>query len=92
MIAPADDTLPTNGDRPKSITLKDVARLAGLSPITVSRALHNPRLVQPDTIARVKEAAAAMGYIPNMLAGSLTTKRSQLIAAIVPPLSNSGVA
>jgi LacI family gluconate utilization system Gnt-I transcriptional repressor len=89
MTAPADDTLPTTGDRPKSITLKDVARLAGLSPITVSRALHNPKLVKPDTIARVKEAAAAMGYIPNMLAGSLTTKRSQLIAAIVPQLSNS---
>ncbi|MFC5478256.1 LacI family DNA-binding transcriptional regulator [Massilia suwonensis] len=76
-------------ERPRSITLKDVARLAGLSPITVSRALHNPKLVKPDTIARVKEAAAAMGYIPNMLAGSLTTKRSQLIAAVVPQLSNS---
>lgn len=77
------------GDRPKSITLKDVARLAGLSPITVSRALHNPKLVRPETIERVKEAAAAMGYIPNMLAGSLATRRSQLIAAIVPQLSNS---
>jgi len=76
-------------ERPKSITLKDVARLAGMSPITVSRALHNPKLVRPETIARAKEAAAAMGYIPNMLAGSLTTKRSQLIAAIVPQLSNS---
>jgi LacI family gluconate utilization system Gnt-I transcriptional repressor len=77
------------GERPKSITLKDVARLTGLSPITVSRALHNPKMVRPETIERVKEAAAAMGYIPNMLAGSLTTKRSRLIAAIVPQLSNS---
>lgn len=89
-----DDTalLPSGagmGERPKSITLKDVARLAGLSPITVSRALHNPKMVHPDTIARVKEAASAIGYIPNMLAGSLATKRSQLIAAIVPQLSNS---
>lgn len=77
------------GQRPKSITLKDVARLAGLSPITVSRALHNPRLVRPETIARVKEAAAAIGYIPNMLAGSLATRRSRLVAAIVPQLSNT---
>ena len=88
-----DETVPGDteglGERPKSITLKDVARLAGLSPITVSRALHNPKLVRPETIERVKEAAATMGYIPNMLAGSLTTKRSQLIAAIVPQLSNS---
>lgn len=89
MTEPLDHDTDTSPERPKSITLKDVARLAGLSPITVSRALHNPKLVKPDTIARVKEAAAAMGYIPNMLAGSLTTKRSQLIAAIVPQLSNS---
>lgn len=77
------------GERPRSITLKDVARMAGLSPMTVSRALHNPRLVKPDTIARVKAASAELGYIPNMLAGSLTTRRSQLIAAVVPQLSNS---
>ena len=77
------------GERPKSITLKDVARLTGLSPITVSRALHNPKMVRPETIERVKEAAAAIGYIPNMLAGSLASRRSQLIAAIVPQLSNS---
>lgn len=77
------------GERPKSITLKDVARLAGLSPITVSRALHNPKLVKPETIARVKEAADAIGYIPNLLAGGLTTKRSHLVAAIVPQVSNS---
>lgn len=75
--------------RSQSITLKDVARLTGLSPITVSRALHNPRLVKPDTIERVKEAAASIGYIPNMLAGSLATKRSRLIAAVVPQLFNS---
>jgi LacI family gluconate utilization system Gnt-I transcriptional repressor len=85
-------TAPDGGgtlDRPKSITLKDVARLAGLSPITVSRALHNPKMVRPETVERVKEAAAAIGYIPNMLAGGLTTRRSQLIAAIVPQLSNT---
>jgi LacI family gluconate utilization system Gnt-I transcriptional repressor len=83
----ADDA--GTGERPRSITLKDVARLTGLSPITVSRALHNPKMVRPETIDRVKEAAAAIGYIPNMLAGSLATKRSQLIAAIVPQLSNA---
>lgn len=88
-----ESTVPPEPDgtteRPRSITLKDVARMAGLSPMTVSRALHNPKLVKPDTIARVKAASAELGYIPNMLAGSLTTKRSQLVAAIVPQLSNS---
>lgn len=96
MTAPPDhpDSAPSPdgggaAERPKSITLKDVARLAGLSPITVSRALHNPKLVKPDTVQRAKDAAAAIGYIPNLLAGSLATRRSQLIAAIVPQLSNS---
>lgn len=89
MPTPPEHEQADSGERPRSITLKDVARLAGLSPITVSRALHNPKLVHPDTIQRVKEAADAIGYIPNMLAGGLTTKRSRLIAAIVPQLSNS---
>jgi LacI family gluconate utilization system Gnt-I transcriptional repressor len=77
------------GVRSRSVTLKDVARLAGMSPITVSRALHNPRLVRPETAERAKQAAAAIGYIPNMLANSLARKRSRMIAAIVPQLSNS---
>jgi LacI family gluconate utilization system Gnt-I transcriptional repressor len=75
--------------RSRSVTLKDVARLAGMSPITVSRALHNPKLVRPETAERAREAAAAIGYIPNMLANSLARKRSRMVAAIVPQLSNS---
>ena len=85
-VAPASTQ---GGPRGRSITLKDVARVAGMAPITVSRALHNPGLVRPETIERVKEAVRLTGYIPNMLAGSLTTKRSRLIAAIVPQLANA---
>lgn len=80
---------PAPADSAKAITLRDVARLAGLSPITVSRALHNPKMVKPDTIAKVREIAASVGYIPNMAAGSLSTRRSRLIAAVVPQLYNS---
>lgn len=72
-----------------STTLKDVARVAGLSPITVSRALHNPDCVRAETIEKVRDAVARTGYIPNMLAGSLASKRSRLIAAIVPQLYNT---
>lgn len=75
--------------RLQSITLKDVARLTGLSPITVSRALHNPKMVRPETIERVKAAASSIGYVPNMIAGSLASRRSRLIAAVVPQVSNS---
>lgn len=70
-------------------TLEDVARAAGLSPMTVSRALNNPRIVRPATVARVMEAVRATGYIPNMLAGSLASKRSRLIAVAVPQINNS---
>lgn len=63
--------------------------MAGLSPITVSRALNNPDLVRPETIEKVREAVARTGYIPNMLAGSLASRRSRLIAAIVPQLYNT---
>lgn len=73
----------------RSITLQDVARVAGLSPITVSRALNTPAVVRPATIARVRQAVELTGYIPNLLAGGLASKRSRLVAAIVPQLFNA---
>ena len=74
---------------PRSMTLKDVARVAGLAPITVSRVLNTPELVRPETIVRVREAVELTGYIPNLLAGGLASKRSRLVAAIVPQLFNA---
>nr|WP_192459404.1 LacI family DNA-binding transcriptional regulator [Musicola keenii] len=70
-------------------TLEDVARVSGLSSMTVSRALNTPQRVRPDTVARVMEAVRATGYIPNMLAGGLASKRSKLIAVAVPQINNS---
>ncbi|PKE31179.1 GntR family transcriptional regulator [Rahnella sp. AA] len=70
-------------------TLEDVARAAGLSPITVSRALNTPGIVRPKTVAKVKEAVQLTGYIPNMLAGGLASRRSRLIAVVVPQINNS---
>lgn len=71
----------------KSVTLHDVAQAAGVSVITASRALGNPGLVSPATIERVQQAAAATGYIPNLLAGGLKSRRSNTIAALVPVIS-----
>ncbi|PWC14909.1 GntR family transcriptional regulator [Brenneria roseae subsp. americana] len=70
-------------------TLEDVARAAGLSPMTVSRALNNPKIVRAGTLSRVMEAIRATGYIPNMLAGGLASKRSKLIAVIIPQINNN---
>ncbi|MGA0612872.1 LacI family DNA-binding transcriptional regulator [Caldimonas sp. KR1-144] len=68
----------------KSVTLHDVARAAGVSPMTASRALRDPQLVSPPTLERVQEAARAVGYIPNRLAGGLKSQRSMTIGALVP--------
>ena len=68
-------------------TLHDVAREAGVSLITASRALSNPGLVSEKTIARVQQAVDATGYIPNLVAGGLKSKRSLMVGGIVPALS-----
>jgi len=72
-----------------SVTLEDVAKLAGVSPITVSRALNQPDKVAPKTLEKVQKAIALTGYVPNLLAGGLASRKSRLIAAIVPSISNS---
>lgn len=67
----------------------DVARIAGVSRATVSRAISHPDLVSPETLAAVQAAIAQLGYVPNLNAGSLATRRSRIVGAIVPTLSNS---
>lgn len=71
----------------KAATLHDVAREAGVSLITASRALGNPAVVSQVTIERVREAVVKTGYIPNLLAGGLKSKRSMTVAALVPVIS-----
>lgn len=71
-------------------TLKDVAKLVGMHPATVSRAL-NPRtshLVSPETVAKVRKAADALDYVPNPMASGLRTSRSHTIGVVIPDLNN----
>ncbi len=70
-----------------AVTLHDVARLAGVAPITASRALNSPDQVSEDVRTRVREAVARTGYVPNRLAGGLASTRSRLVAAVVPTIS-----
>lgn len=70
-------------------TLVDVAQAAGLSPITVSRALNTPEIVRPKTVAKVLAAVESTGYIPNLLAGGLASRRSKLVTVVVPQINNS---
>jgi LacI family transcriptional regulator len=69
-------------------TIKDVARAAGVSTVTVSRVANAPSLVRPETRARVEQAMHELGYAPNAAAQSMRTKVSRTIGFMVPDLSN----
>ncbi|MHA6689876.1 LacI family DNA-binding transcriptional regulator [Devosia sp. A449] len=71
------------------VRIEEVARLAGVSPITVSRALNTPDKVNETTRAAVLKAVEDAGYIPNRLAGSLASNRSKTVGVIVPTVTNS---
>ncbi len=66
------------------ITLRDVAQLAGVAPITASRALNTPSAVSPKVLQKVREAVDKTGYVPNLLAGGLASNKSRLVAVVVP--------
>lgn len=70
-------------------TLAQVAEMAGVSSITASRALNAPERVNDATRQRVLDAMDRLGYVPNLVAGSLASSRSRFIAVIVPSLANT---
>lgn len=72
--------------RPK---MADVARMAGVSITTVSRSYNEPEAVSEKIRSRIAEAARTLGYVPNVMAGSLAAKRSKTVAVVVPTLNNS---
>lgn len=80
---------PASASPARAITKEDVARAAGVSHITVSRVINTPEKVAPATRARVESFISSMGYIPNLLAGGLASRRTHIVAAIVPTLSHS---
>jgi LacI family gluconate utilization system Gnt-I transcriptional repressor len=73
----------------QSYTLKDVALSAGVSAITASRALRTPDRVAAETLTRVREAVARLGYIPNPAAQALASARSRIIGVVIPSVTNS---
>src|SRR6202012_5268116 len=63
------------------VKLLDVARHARVSPATVSRAIAQPELVSPATLARVRASAAKLGYVPDGAARALASGRSMTVGA-----------
>ena len=74
-----------------NVTIKDVARLAGVSISTVSRVINDSKPVTDEVKQRVLDVIKETGYVPNPLARSLVTKKSKLIGVIVPEVSDSFV-
>lgn len=84
VVPPSKETIGIEG-----ATLDDVARLVGVHPATVSRAINRPDMVSPKTLERVRAAIEQIGYVPNLLAGGLASNRSRLVAAIVPSIGTA---
>lgn len=87
--AMSTDTSPPRRSRRGSgaVTLHDVAKLAGVAPITASRALNTPEQVSEEVRRKVGDAIARTGYVPNILAGGLASSRSRMVAAVVPTIT-----
>jgi LacI family gluconate utilization system Gnt-I transcriptional repressor len=96
-IPTAGDAVPapaevTQADRPASKTapkMTDVAKRAGVSAMTVSRALKADGAVSPKTRQRILKAVEELGYVLDQTAGTLSSKRSGFVAALIPSLNNS---
>lgn len=73
----------------KSVRMSDVARLAKVSSMTVSRALKAPETVSEETRERISAAIEQTGYIPNRLAGNLSSQHSNVVGLVFPSLRNS---
>lgn len=69
-------------------TIRDVARLAGVSPITVSRVINGHEHVGPETRQRVERAIEELAYIPNALGPSLRSKRTGTLALVLSDIAN----
>ncbi|SMP01519.1 LacI family DNA-binding transcriptional regulator [Shimia sagamensis] len=72
----------------RSLTLRDVSEASGVSEMTVSRVLRNRGDVSATTRDKVLMAAKELGYVPNKIAGALASQRVNLVAVIIPSLSN----
>ncbi len=86
-----DKIIPMKKDTKRTsrpLTLKDVSEASGVSEMTVSRVLRNRGDVSDATREKVLKTAKTLGYVPNKIAGALASNRVNLVAVIIPSLSN----
>ena len=82
------DTERFSNNRSAPVKITDVAAAAGVAPMTVSRVINTPDRVSPETTARVRAAIERLGYVPNLIAGGLSSRKSRMVAAIVPTIAH----
>jgi DNA-binding LacI/PurR family transcriptional regulator len=70
------------------VTIKDIARAAGVSHTTVSRALHGSPAISPETTIRIRQLAQEMGYTPSAVAQSLLARRTQTIGVVLTTIAD----
>ncbi|MHC2302272.1 LacI family gluconate utilization system Gnt-I transcriptional repressor [Rhizobium mongolense] len=75
-------------DKTRIVTLLDVAAKAGVSSMTVSKVMRGVGKISEETQQRVRCAADELGYLPNNLAGSLSSRKSRMVAVIIPSISD----
>ncbi|WP_230531143.1 LacI family DNA-binding transcriptional regulator [Microvirga roseola] len=71
------------------VTMMDVAKLAQVSPSTVSLYLRKPEAVSPAAGQEIARAIGALGYVPNLVAGGLAAASSRVVSIIVPSIRNA---
>ncbi|WP_158617252.1 LacI family DNA-binding transcriptional regulator [Falsigemmobacter faecalis] len=71
------------------VTLAEVARRAGVSLMSASNAFRCPEKLRSDTLQRVRTAAQELGYIPDVLAGTLASGQSPVVGVLLPTMRNS---
>src|SRR5438552_1727577 len=89
LVKPAESKRRKRGGGATTLRMRDVARKAGVSVMTVSRALNDPDKVSEEMRQRVRAVVEEIGYVPNRLARSLSSNRSNMIGLIVPSIRNS---
>lgn len=72
----------------KPVTMRDVAKAAGVSRMTVSRALKKDSPISKETREHILKVVKDMNYVPDQMAGSLTTKKSGFVGVLLPSLNN----
>jgi len=81
--------MPRKGRKLGPIRLTEVAKLAGVSPITASRFFRNPEALSVSKRERVESAARELGYVPNLAARALASQRTEVIGVLIPSLTNN---